>query len=457
VSKIPTMHSRKRLPRAVTDPAQLTEWTQEVLECPEGRLFAHLYKDPNILKKSPSTETAAAATSRINHKEDRETAWTDADPTVQKVEALIRGYAYLVEGTVWNRWVPKQNNDNMAAVDVEATTAMDAQHQLLMRINNEGHAYMVVRNLRLEELLGPQPYVPPEPEPTKQMPGHGDLCDPLDWKKYAMEEDLARYEEWHGEEAQKKRNDPSLGDDDEDSDESFFGLLAEDQDNSNDPKLLQLAEGGSYMHDFALPGPTVSMLDTMLDTLACQAPNSVDPLHDLGVADSLYEFLIHRYIHDGGDYKNDNPHTRPTSMSFNTLLRLAVNLPYQAGRDSLEFRDAAVTTATAAYQRIYECGVTHRNSATHAYMLQMLARYMPPSRIRGNMADAVFHTARYAGVMNDKVMAAYMEEVNAESNGPDFDEYIETKLRGKSLDKELPKRWSQYSKKHRYHPREDTY
>jgi len=446
--RIPTKHSRKKMPITVTDPVMLTEWTQEVLETPDSRLFAHLYKG----------------------EESRDAAWETADPVMQKVEALIRGYAYLVPGTIWNRRVPSNvssnsnsNTANELSASVEPSVAMNVQHELLLKIHNEGYDYMTVRNMKMEERHGPKPPRDPserkpyEP-PPKQMPGVGDVI-PLDARKYVETKHLEWYYEHHPEEHP-------------DYDEEQERLKQQHQlplhishmleETHSQDELRQLQQDHSYLHDFASPGPTVNMYDTILDTLACQAATSQDPVQDLATATHVYDMVIQRHLLDGGDYAATvNPHTRPTILTFNAQIRLAADLPWRDG-DSVEHRDDALTVATAAFQRTHECGVVERNSASHMYLLQCFEKYMPASRIRGDMAHAILRLARYHGLLSPEIVAAY-KRANEPSNAPEYDEEIAELFgfggdeHGEELLRELPHKWFRLSKKRRYDKRNTVY
>lgn len=429
------------MPITVTDPIQLTEWTQEVLETPDSRLFAHLY----------------------NGEESLEAAWQTADPVMQKVEALIRGYAYLVPGTIWNRWVPRgKNNTSESSASVEPSVAMNAQHELLRKIHNEGCDYMTVRNLKMEERHGPKPPKDPserEPDepPPKQMPGVGDVI-PLDARKYVPTKNMEWYYEHHPEEHPDYDKEQELQKQQQQQLPLHISHFLEDTHTQDE--LREIAEDHSYMHDFAAPGPTAGMYDTILDTLACQAASSPDPVQDLATAMHCHEMVINRHLLDGGDYAATvNPHTRPTILTFNAQIRLAADLPWKEG-DSIEHRDDALTVAMAAFQRSDECGVTERNSASHVYLLRVMEKYMPASRIRGTMARSVLDLARYHGLLSPEVVAAY-KRANIPTNAFDFDEEIAA-LFGFGADDEellrdLPRKWFRLSKKKRYDKREAVY
>ena len=439
------------MPTAVTDPVQLQEWTQEVLETRDSLLFAQLY--------NPKGNS------------DRDAAWETADPIVQKVEALIRGYARLVPGTTWNRWI-KHGNATAAAASlsevVDPTTAMNAQHALLLKIHNEGYAYMQVRHMQMEETHGPKP--PPDPKarqpwekPPKQMPGDG-ICFPLDARKYTTDSMLDQYYEHHPEEERLKSDDDEDEDDDDPdvhqdrlADQELQQLLQSTSDEHLHSEWLRMQDDdSSYVHDFALPGPTVNMYDTILDTLACAAPQSTDPIQDMATATNVYDMVILRHFLDGGDYAaTANVHTRPTILTFNAQIRLAAQLPWHDG-DSIEHRDDAITMAVAAFFRTHECGVVERNSATHTYLIQCMQKYMPPSRIRGYMAMSVVQSARYHGILSPTVIETF-KQCSIPSNCREHDELILKQFTGDNYMAKLPFKWFRLSKKRQYAKREEVY
>ena len=460
---IPLTHSRKAMPLIVKDPIKLAEWTQEVLETPDSRLFAHLYK--------PTNNTSQWM---IEH---RDAAWATADPVVQKVEALIRGYAHAVRGTIWNRllrnhWRYRKPDPETGVVTprMDPVTAMNWQHKLLRKIHNEGFDYMTVRNMDLEERYGPKPPSDPNArkpweKPPKQMPGKGILYQfPLDAKKYTTNNMLDVFHEHHPEE----RDDADDEDEDYDSDdepdrlahEQLLQLSSSTTSSSKDTlheEWFRMYQDDSYLHDFALPGPTVNMYDTILDTLACSAAqHSIDPVQDLATATNVYEMVILRHFLDGGDYATDvNVHTRPTILTFNAQIRLAAQLPWQEG-NSIEHRDDALTVAMAAFSRTHECGVVERNASSHTYLIQCLHKYMPPSRIRGDMALALVMSARYHGILSQAVIEAF-KACNIPSNAKEHDELILEKFTGENYMAKLPKKWFRLNKKRRYDSREEVY
>lgn len=130
VEQIPTKHSRNQLPQICSDQEELSALTSEIMEAPLGSLFSY------------DTEKEVV---REDIQAHRLEAWSKADPVVQKVEYLLRGYSAGVEGTIWNRCMdekPTKNVDIQAMIDLEE------------RLWREGEMYMTLRIERMDELFG---------------------------------------------------------------------------------------------------------------------------------------------------------------------------------------------------------------------------------------------------------------------------------------------------------------
>lgn len=452
---IPTKHSRKRLPLVLTDTAQLTELTAELLETDIGRLFT--FEESPKISSRRSRGAIGSYTTRHQHvttgddlsssaatmMAQCDAAWEAADLTLQKVEAAVRGYARLVPGTMWNRWLPTEpTTAESASTDASASDILSLQKNLMDRIYEEGYAYMTVRAMRLEEMYGTKQSV--EVEQVSQESGPS-----LDRRRLSiLEEDHA--------DIGNERELANL-------------LLGEDADVGEEESIVPEAlTTPSYMHDFALPGPTVSMYDTVLDTIACSAANVTSSAETNGnataaaqdtldAANYFHDLVFLRHITDGGDVSNTNPHTRPTAVTFNALIRTVSELPYHKiinlSDDEVQFRDDAVSTAITTLQAMHGCGVVHRNSATYRYTLHCVQKYMPASKIRGNIAAGIFHQARYFGLVNDSVVQAYIA-ANTPSNEAAYDDFIRDQLLPPG---QWPTKWKRESRKRRYHAREDTY
>jgi hypothetical protein len=424
---LPTRHSRKRLPAVITDVVQLTELASEIIESDIGRLFT--YNEYAIDKKDATTRTAA---------------WDIADVTVQKVESVIRGFSYLVPGTMWNRWLTefKARNSYLSSNGTTASTmttqSMDdippsdlfiLQQQLVDRLIDEGDAYMTIRNTRMEDMYG--------------MKGSAPITGSVDAQGNRV--------------VKKKKNDTREPSSAASSDVQAMPNENEDDDEDDD----KLGKDDTYMYDFAAPGPTTAMYDTMLDTMACTASMMTNRQEALHLAQHMHDTIMIRHTNDGGDVMNDNVHTRPTAVSFNALIRIVAELPYDnsvnistetAPVSEVEYRDNVCATFITTLQAMHECGVVHRNSASYKYALDCVAKYMPPSRIRGNISTGLFQQARYVGLINDSVIAAYIK-----ANTPSNDEWNDNYIRDVLQPGTWPVKWKRESRKRQYHPREDTY
>jgi hypothetical protein len=443
--RLPIKHSSKKLPSVCTDPVQLAELTASILQAPEGSLYK--YKD---------VENSNASVS----KEERVTAWEAADQVVQKVEYLIRGHAHTLEGTQWNRWLSGINNGNSSSGDPTAT--LETMQALMDRMEREGRMFTTMRSLRLEELHGPKRQVVVakvvDPNDTSDVKKgslenflYGDEQEEEDENEYketeefqdieALQKDIEKFAREEGE---------TVNADEERMHVVQDGKVQEDHSSHATTQTQQT----SYMNDFASPGVTVNMYDTLLDAMACQAASEF--VTSQKAFDILAE-VIARHDLDGGDDKNTNIHTRPTAVSYNAAIRIASELPFDMESEEPEdicMRDDALTVAFGAFDALYQSGV-ERNSATYGYLLLTVAKYMPASRTRGNVARGMFHHAQEQGLIDADVVAA-QTAANTPSNGPEFDEWMDKTLKDKTVN-DLPHAWRRFSKVRRHHPREAIY
>jgi hypothetical protein len=392
---LPIRHSRKQLSTVITDIVELTEMAAEIIESHIGTLYTY---DQHARDKKEATT--------------RNTAWDIADVTVQKVESVMRGFAFLIPGTMWNRWLSSVQVEMIA--DIPASDILVLQQQILDRLIDEGDAYMSIRATRMEEMYGKKD--------VEKIKGK------IDAKGNRIEEETPKTEE--------KKSD------------------AEDDPNKE-------PEEDSYMWDFAHPGLTTGMFDTILDSIACTAAQTSDRAETLHLANHLHEHLMARHTNDGGDILNDNVHTRPTAVSFNALIRVVAELPYDnsvnislatAPWEEVFYRDQAVTTFVSTIQIMHECDAVHRNSASFKYVLDCVAKYFPPCRIRGNISNGYFQQARYHGLVNDSVVASFIA-----ANTPTNDEWNDAFIRDNLQSDQWPVKWKHDSRKLQYSTKDDVY
>ena len=372
-------------------------------------------------------------------REDIRQAWSQADGTVQLVEYLMRGHAACVPGTLWQEYSKSSSSSTTNPLD-----SLNTMTQLLDRVMEEGDFYMQVRKQHLSQVA----------ESSDQSWESSDDNNNIaqDWKTFSG----------------------SRGDD-EDDDFSSQSRREEDEDDQQQPQRSkksqdmdddeQEEEEVDVMYDFALPGPTVAMYDTLLDTIAVTAGQAQDVANlkhaDLATvvsskgAFAILEMILLRHRLDGDDEFNDNIHTMPTQQSFNAVLRTVANLPYTKGASSETQRDWALMSAFSTMDCMMHSPL-ELNSSSYAYLLQVLAKYMPACTSRGNIAHALWTQAKMNGVYNDQVQAAF-QAAQSPSNSSNHEEWMEANINNKDWRYDAPQRWRRRVKKFRYDPKQNKY
>ena len=150
--------------------------------------------------------------------------------------------------------------------------------------------------------------------------------------------------------------------------------------------------------------------------------------------------------------KNTQPHTAVSVLSYNAPIRIVASFPYK--NTQVNVRDYGLQLAFQAYDSLTHSEKCERNSATFNYILQTVAKYMPPSRNKGNIAAGMFYLAQQEGCVDKHVLDAY-RLANTPSNGPEFESWSSTS-QGKTVG-DLPHAWRRNNKSRRYHEREATY
>lgn len=123
-------------------------------------------------------------------------------------------------------------------------------------------------------------------------------------------------------------------------------------------------------------------------------------------------------------------------MSYNAPIRVVAAMPYD-NKNKL-IRDHALLVAFKAYDGLTHAKRFERNSATFTYLLQTIAKYMPTSRHKGNIAAAMFYAAQQQGCVSESVLSAY-RLANTPSNGAEFEAW-KLSGHGKAL-VDLPLSW----------------
>ena len=407
--EIPVRHSIRQLPPACMDGSELKEMTEHVLTTQVGNLFQY------------------DRTSSAMHRDDATEAWKVADATAQMVEYLLRGHSAQIPGTLWEQWTSKSRSSSsvLGTETEDPIKSLEAMNALLERIWDEGNFYMKVRKEHLSQLAW-------ETEMKE-----GEEEDPL--RGLGLGFDGA------------KDNQEDADDDEDEWKEVTSAEESKEFDDQDDT-----------MEDFAMPGPTVNMYDTFLDSVAVLAsevkPQDIanEETRDLFKSRTALNFLqiiLYRHRLDGDDELNTNIHTLPTQISFNATIRSVANLHHDQGSELQ--RDWALMAAFGAFDAMTHSSL-ERNPMTYAYLLHIIAKYIPPCTSRGNMANGLLKMAKEQGHFNGHVLEAFLK-ANEPSNGSDFDKRIEEELRGKDWKTELPQTWRRRAKASRLVPRQDKY
>lgn len=335
-------------------------------------------------------------------KEDMDVAWKAADPVVQRVEFLLRGHACRIEGTRWEHWI--ELDEEMLNRDrSSADQTMSAMHSLLERVWEEGRSYMVGRATRMGEI---------------QMLSQAEHASPKD----------------------------TIG--------SRFDRLSARNDGDSEGKQ---GERQPFIDDFALPGPSVVMYDTVLDAMACRASSGCH-YSTPQYCWLVFQDILSRHVLDGGDQENTNMHTRPSPVSFNAPIRLACSLPFDQedqSPSSARIRDEAMQIGFGSFDALSQSTLVKRNSATYCHMLHLVSRFMPPSRIRGNIAHGIFQHAVAQGLIDETVVKSF-ESANTPSNGTIYDNWINENISGQHVES-LPQKWTKHSLRLRHLPHDPMY
>jgi hypothetical protein len=220
------------------------------------------------------------------------------------------------------------------------------------------------------------------------------------------------------------------------------------QNEAGDATAVQMKEEESTATNItssipgAAPGPTTTIYDLVLDANAVYA--SCIPLEDddakilaMNTSRALFQTILDRHEADGGS-ANVNPSTIPSPRSFNSLIQTAAMLQYSSGE---MVRDEAIDLAFLSFERMYQNDAVNRTWTTYEYLLQVVFKFIPTSRSKGNIAYALFVHACDEGVVSEAVWEK-LKSFGGLGNGPDFERYLQ-----ENSDKawrQLPHKWRRY-------------
>jgi len=219
--------------------------------------------------------------------------------------------------------------------------------------------------------------------------------------------------------------------------------------------------------DYAIPGVTTAMYDTILDAMACATESGSSPagsfLQTLEPDDIYHVAGAAWKAHDLNNQSNSGDMffaaTTPTMVTYNATLRGIGNVCLSSTSD--EERKALITDQGLAhgfgvYNQLThnDHGLPKRNGASIVYLLNIIKACIPPSRTRGNMTVALWHQASMEGLVTPELIQS-VKELHEVSNGPEFDVFLEsldkcTASGGSDKVVITPQRFARFAKKYSY-------
>jgi hypothetical protein len=395
-ASIPFRHSIKAPPKVLRHQSQeLQQFTEQLLTASPGSLFG--YQDAHTT---------------------RDDAWKAAESTIQLAEYVLRGHASWIPNS---RYYKKTKNESSSDADLTSSVAQHvAQMQTIVaRLQQEGQVYMQLRHERLAQ-------------------------------KFQEKQALAG------------------------------GMNNNMEEEGTDELFITLAD---TTQAFAPPGATVTMYDVLLDSMSvCSCSDEQHELEEEEATTSTTtthftpsEFVtLLRQVQaahalDGGDAMNTNRFTFPTMQSFNATLRGIASYKPPKSTTTTSGGDEQIQLERIRDQAMEAFGIYNslahttserlkRNSATITYMLQIVQKYIPTSRTKGNVAFSIWLHATKEGIVDShsscsssmsstvSVQQAY-RETNTPSNGMEFDDLVEERC---APDFVLPTKWIRHSKNRRH-------
>lgn len=380
--ELPTRHSLNQPPRVCNDPVELQEETKKLLETPVGQLYA------------------SRATALGGMDEAYDLAYT----SIKRAEYLQFGHASQIAGSLY-----APDAGSSANKSSEEDPIYSGMLPLLDRMKQEGEMYM---KLRHEKRMAQAK------ESTNFMPGgSAEIGFTTDEEGYLPSSDDS-----------SSSSSSSSSDDSDSSDDSSSS--DDDSDDDSEAEVGPTASGSkSSVFHFAPPGPTAKMQEALLDAMAC-----------VGGAGPNDYYKIALQIFDASDLdKGSNPYTLPSHVTYNASLRGIANCDLS---DEM-VRDEALSSSFSLYNHLTHSLHLPRNTMTTVYMLQIVDKAMPASRVKGNISVTLWDHASRLGIVNEEVVEA-MKKVHDPTNGPEFDILLE------EISGNLPQKYRRFVNKYRH-------
>lgn len=214
----------------------------------------------------------------------------------------------------------------------------------------------------------------------------------------------------------------------------------------------------------AAPGPTITMYDLILDAIAISMPHCKDGAQELSLLEKsrdIYVRALERFeLDQKAEMTELNAASCPTTMTFNAMIRAAANT--KNSKKDERVRDVAMENAFFAFNAMHHHPVVPRNSATYAYMLQMMNAHFPVGEMRGHIAVGMWEKCLQDGVVDENVIQSMMEFGDNKSHGEMFDGWFLKSIKSVWNPKErngfgFPVSWGEHRRLRRFDKRLDVY
>lgn len=214
----------------------------------------------------------------------------------------------------------------------------------------------------------------------------------------------------------------------------------------------------------ATPGPTITMYDLILDAIAISISNCKDSAQELSFLEmsrDIYTRAVERFELDlKAEMIDLNISSCPTTMTFNAMIRAAANA--SNSKKNEQVRDVAMENAFFAFNAMHHHPVVPRNSATYAYMLQMMNVHFPIGEMRGHIAVGIWEKCLQDGVVDENVIHSMIEFGDNKSHGEMFDTWFTKSIKSVWNSKErngfgFPVSWGENRRLRRFDKRFDVY
>ena len=430
---IPTRHSSKGPPPVCSDVVELQELTQKHLESPVGSLFCQ-----NMVKVSSSQS------------DDRDEAYGLARESGELVDYLLRGYNRTISPLTLcsdGKVAPTNNLD-----PDEVSASLETMMGVMERFHQEGEMYLRLR---------------------REASGYHTSANSDSSSDGTSSDSSSSSSDSENDDFLSKSDDYDKGN----NDDPRFSSAVKDKLEVDAREEQQRLRAGN--DDFAMPGVTTAMYDTILDAMACAAQVSLDAAgtnqstSDSSESPSFLQMLepddIYRVAgaawkaHDLNNQYSDGglffPSTTPTMVTYNATLRgigtICLSTTLNDERKALLI-DQGLAHGFGVYNQLThnDHGLPKRNAASIIYLLKIIQACIPPSRTRGNMTVALWHQASMEGLVTPELIQS-VKELHDVSNGPEFDVFLEsldkcTASAGEKSNKLIitPQRFARFAKKY---------